>query len=144
MKEETGCFTYEDILRLPYNGVLRHPRMSLHDRAAQFMPFMALTGYEASVTEAARQTQELREQDEEVLSDLNRKLHILLEHVKEQPEVTIHYFCPDEKKSGGAYVSITGEVKKLDTYRGRIVLTDGTEIVLEHIIELQSRLFHKV
>lgn len=97
MREEKRDFIYDDIIHLPYDGSRRHSRMSLHDRAAQFMPFMALTGYEASVTEAARLTEEWTELDEEFLSDLNRKFQMLLEHVKEHPEVTIHYFCRDEK-----------------------------------------------
>ena len=99
---------YDDIIRLPHHVSQNHPQMSLRDRAAQFAPFAALTGYEAAVGETARLTAERRELDAQEAEELNRRLAALIARLPERPEVTVEYFVPDDRKAGGAYVSVTG------------------------------------
>lgn len=103
---------YDDIINLPHHTSTSRPRMSTHDRAAQFSPFAALTGYESAITEAGRLTDKRFELDEYVKADLNERLCKLRDHIDEQPDVSIVYFQPDDKKSGGAYITVTGGVKK--------------------------------
>ena len=123
---------YDDILHLPHPTSKGHPRMPIADRAAQFSPFAALTGYEAAVEETARLTEEFVSLDEYQKAELNEKL----KQIQEQPEkeVTITYFCKDEKKEGGAYRSVTGKVKKFDLYGQCIVMEDELRIEMETIV----------
>lgn len=129
---------YEDILHLPHHVSKTRPQMSLLDRAAQFSPFAALTGYDAAIRETGRLTEEKIQLDEEALASLNQKIQGLLHHLEEQPLVTITYFQKDEKKSGGAYLTITGRVRKLDGYQRVLVLQDRTEIPLDDILTLEA------
>lgn len=130
---------YDDIINLPHPTSAKHPRMSLYNRAAQFSPFAALTGHEAAIAETSRLTERKIEQSEDVINRLNEKLQIIADNV--DTEVTITYFVPDERKSGGAYVSHTGTVKRIDGYERTIVMTDKTEIPIEQISEIDSELF---
>ena len=127
---------YDDIIGLPHHVSRKHPQMPLLDRAAQFAPFAALTGHEAAIKETARLTEEEIELDENSKELLDFRLQQLQEHLSECPEVTVTYFCPDEKKTGGAYETVTGKVKKVDGYAGALVFTDGRRIVLGAIVEL--------
>ncbi|MBO5649011.1 MAG: hypothetical protein J6S76_03760, partial [Clostridia bacterium] len=102
---------YEDIIDLPHHVSYRHPRMSRIDRAAQFAPFAALTGYEAAVRETARLTEGQKELDETALAVLNEKLRLLADFLEDRAQVSITYFRPDERKKGGAYLSAEGAVK---------------------------------
>ena len=111
--------------------------MSLHDRAAQFAPFAALTGYEASIREQMRQTVQRIELDEYEIERLNGKLQLLAEHLGEI-KVAITYFIPDERKSGGAYVTKVGRVKELDTHHKTVLLQDKTSIPMEEIINIEE------
>lgn len=129
---------YDDMIDLPHPTSARHRRMSVLDRAAQFSPFAALTGYEAAVQETARLTEDWREPDESVLEQLDEQLKLLREHLAERPVVHITYFLPDEKKTGGRYVSVTGQVRKLDEYEHQIIFTDGTRIPVSEIVEMES------
>ena len=139
---------YDDIIDLPHYVSRKHPQMPLLDRAAQFAPFAALTGHEAAIKETARLTEEEIELDENSKELLDLRLQQLQEHLSEQPEVTVTYFCPDEKKAGGAYETVTGAVKKVDAYAGELVFTDGRRIGLGTVIELteeserKMELFH--
>ena len=90
---------YNDILYLPRPTSAKHPRMPISDRAAIFSPFAALTGHGDAIRETARLTELKMELDEDAKADLDRRQAILLEHIGEQPEVTITWFCPDEKKA---------------------------------------------
>lgn len=103
---------YEDIINLPHHVSERHARMSMLDRVAQFSPFAALTGYDAAIEETARLTDAKIELDESEKDLLNKRLR---EALASGTHVRISYFLPDERKVGGAYVCITGKVKKLDT-----------------------------
>ena len=124
---------YDDIINLPHPEPKMHPRMPAEKRAAQFAPFAALTGYEDAVEETARLTDARVELDDNALEELNRRLK---EACGMQKESTITYFVPDEKKSGGAYVKLRGQVKK--TEADRIVMEDGTVILLDRIREIQD------
>ena len=95
---------YDDIINLPHPTSTKHPRMPMSDRAAIFSPFAALTGHAAAIQETARLTDQRIELDEDTKAELDRKQKILMDYIADQPEVTITWFCPDEKKSGGAYV----------------------------------------
>ena len=132
---------YDDILHLPHPTSVRHPRIPISERAAIFSPFAALTGHAAAIQETARLTDQKIELDEDTKAELDRRQAILLEHIAEQPEVTITWFCPDEKKSGGAYVVTVGRLKRVDETAGTLRLADGMTIALDEIVDLQSDLF---
>jgi len=135
-------FPYEDIVNLPPHISKRHPQPSMMDRAARFAPFAAITGYEEMVLEEARVTEERIDLDEGALSLLNEKLNMIQEFLDDEPEVTITYFEPDKKKSGGAYVSVTGTVKRIDEYEHLVLMTDGKKIKIEEIYNIQGDLFY--
>ena len=127
---------YDDIIKLPHHVSTNHPRMSMHDRAAQFAPFAALVGYDDAVAESARLTETRPELDEQEQRELNARLCALADHIQDQPEVRIRYFVPDERKSGGAIVEVCGSVKKLVAADGAIVLTDGTVIPICDLLNI--------
>lgn len=133
---------YDDIIDLPHHVSATRPRMSMIDRAAQFSPFAALTGYDAAIKETGRLTDERIELSEESRATLDRKQQLLMDNLADRPEVSLTYFVPDERKSGGAYVTVTGIVKKVDDYQRLLLLTDGTKIPLDDILDLESELFH--
>ena len=135
---------YEDIINMEHPVSTRHPQMSMLDRAAQFSPFAALTGYDAAVKETARLTDARIELDENSKALLNEKLQMLQESLDEKPEVTIIYFLPDEKKAGGEYVSITGIIKKIDGNKREIIMTDGGRVPIEEIYGIEGALFARV
>ena len=132
---------YDDIIRLPHHVSDKHPHMPIADRAAQFMPFRVLTGYGAAIEETARLTEDWIDQDDDVKIDLDRKLRIAVEHLEDQPEITIAYFLPDERKAGGAYTTVTGSIKKIDTFERVVVLQDGTRIPIDSIFEIEGVFF---
>ena len=132
---------YDDIIHLPHRVSMTRSQMSMHDRAAQFSPFAALTGYEESIKEAARLTDRKIELNEDEIADLNMKLQILNENLLIKPQVTILYFVPDQRKCGGAYHEITGVVKKIDEFQREIIMTKGAKIALEDILTLDCELF---
>ena len=107
---------YDDILNLPHPTSKNHPRMSLHDRAAQFSPFAALTGHEAAIKETARLTDDKQILSEDVIEKINGQLKIIAENIGAEQEITVTYFVPDSQKSGGAYVDCAGTVRKIDKY----------------------------
>lgn len=137
-------FPYEDIVNLPPHISKKHQQPSMMDRAARFAPFAAITGYEEMVLEEARVTEERVDLDEGALSLLNEKLNMIREFLDEEPEVTITYFEPDKKKSGGAYISITGIVKRIDEYEHLVIMKDGAKIFIDSIYDLQSELFYSL
>ncbi len=133
--------SYDDIIRLPHHVSQNHPQMPLRDRAAQFAPFAALTGYEAAVGETARLTAERRELDAQEAEELNRRLTDLAARLKDRPKVTIEYFVPDERKSGGAYFTVAGRVRHISVPEKVLVMEDGTVIPLEDIVSIASKIF---
>lgn len=129
---------YDDIIHLPHPVSDRRVRMSNYDRAAQFSPFAALTGFDAAIEETARLTDSRIELDEGGKALLNEKLLEILERIETQPLVAVTYFRYDERKAGGAYLRATGHVKKIDAYSRAIVLTDGRAISLEDVVAIDT------
>ena len=129
---------YDDIIRLPRHVSQNHPQMSMHDRAAQFAPFAALTGYEAAVGETARLTAERRELSPQEAEELDRRLAALIARLPERPEVTVEYFVPDDRKAGGAYVTVTGRVRHISVAEKTLVMEDGTVIPLDDVYQITS------
>lgn len=141
MSESVKKGKYDDIIDLPHHVSYRHARMSRIDRAAQFSPFAALTGYEAAVQETARLTEGQKELDETARTLLNEKLRMLADFLDKRPQVTITYFRPDERKSGGAYVTVSGTVRAVDEYAHTVTMSDGTVIPMGHIREISGEVF---
>jgi len=132
---------YDEIMGLPHHVSKTRPQMPMSDRAAQFAPFAALTGYDAAIKETGRLTDERIELDVEALSALDMKYQLLMEALDEAPEVTITYFQPDERKAGGKYVSAVGTVKKIDDFERRITMRDGTRIPMDDVLSIDGELF---
>ena len=128
--------SYDDIIHLPHHVSQNHPQMPMLDRAAQFAPFAALTGYEAAVGETARLTSEWRELDAQKAEELNRRLAALIAHLADRPEATVEYFVPDERKAGGAYVTVTGRVRHISVPERTLLMEDGTVILIDDIAAL--------
>ena len=128
--------TYDDIIHLPHHVSATHPHMSVIDRAAQFSPFAALTGYDAAIKETARLTDKRVELDESMKDALSNNLQMIADRLKEHPEIAITYFQPDAKKNGGAYVTVINTVKKIDVYKRIVVMTDGIVIPVDEIISI--------
>ena len=135
---------YDDILHLPHPTSAKHPRMPISERAAIFSPFAALSGHGAALAETARLTDQKMELDEDTRAELDRRQAILLEHIGEQPEVTITWFQPDEKKDGGAYITVTGMLRKIDEAERALILLDGTRVPLEDVVGLESSCFQSL
>ena len=136
MKKRVFDDNYNDIIELPHHTSPVRDRMSMINRAAQFSPFAALTGYDEAVKETARVTKEKIELDENAKTMLDEKLQIITEHLSDYLEVTILYFQPDMKKTGGEYVKITGAVKKIDQFERNVRMMDGTKISIDEIYEI--------
>lgn len=132
---------YDDIINLPHHVSSARPHMSAIDRAAQFSPFAALTGYDAAVKETARLTGDRIELDEYEKDALNDRLQLIVDTLGQGYEVAVTYFLPDKKKAGGEYVTVTGEVKKIDEYEHLIILRNGQKIPVEDVIDLDGELF---
>lgn len=140
MNEEIN--KYEDIINFPHHVSKRHPQMSMEARAAQFAPFAALTGYSDAIKETGRLTEERIEIDEELKTIIDCKLQIIQDKIQLKPKVTITYFLPDNKKSGGEYLTIVGNVKNIDMYNQVIKFTDNTIIPIDEIIEVNGDIFN--
>ena len=132
---------YEDIINLPHHVSATRPQMSMLDRAAQFSPFAALTGYDAAIKETGRLTDEKIEMDEEALNILNMKFQILVDNLHDEPEVSFTYFKPDERKAGGAYLEMIGTVKKVDDFERVITMQDGTKMLMDNILNIDGEIF---
>lgn len=137
-------FPYEDIVNLPPHISKKHPQPTMMERAARFAPFAAITGYEEMVLEEARVTEERIELSEGAKAVLNKKLGILKENLNDWPEVTVTYFEPDQRKSGGAYVSSTGVIRRIDEHQHLIQMMDGKRIFMDEIYEIESAFFERL
>ena len=135
---------YADIIDLPHHQSDTRPKMSNYDRAAQFSPFAALTGHADSIKETARLTDEYSEPSEEMKAIMNEKILFLMEQLENQPEITITFFKPDEKKQGGEYITITGVVKKIKTYERQIQMTTGDLIPIDMIFGIDGEIFSRI
>ena len=125
---------YADIIDNPHHVSSSHPKMSVYDRAAQFSPFAALTGYEGAIKETARLTEDRIELDELEKSVINEKLRQIQGILTEQPKVSITYFRKDKYKEGGAYISVTGHVKKIKSLEQILILQEGEQVPIQDMI----------
>lgn len=132
---------YKDIINLPHHISKNHPRMTLENRAAQFAPFSALTGYAEKIKETARITDKQIELDEGLKSILNYKLNIIQENIKSKPQVIITYFIKDQRKSGGTYQTINIKIKKIDEINKIITDESNNKINIDNIIDIKSNIF---
>lgn len=130
---------YDDIIHLPHPVSPSRPHMPQIDRAAQFAPFSALSGFAAAIEEAARQTEAKRELSEDAKDSLDEALRMIQARIDARPKAAITYFQPDPGKSGGAYITVTGRVKKIDAYGRAVVMQDGRTIPMGEIVGLESR-----
>ena len=132
---------YDDIINLPHHVSMTRPHMAAIDRAAQFSPFAALTGYDAAIKETARLTDERVELDEYMKNVLSDRLQIITNRIQEYPEIAITYFQPDVKKNGGTYVTAISAAQKIDKYDRLVLMTDGTAIPIDEIISIDGQIF---
>ena len=132
---------YGHIINLPHHVSEKRPRMPMIDRAAQFAPFAALTGYDDAVKETGRLTDDVIDLPEHIKLDINDKLRIIMEFIDDRPEVSITYFVPDSKKSGGSYTTVIGTVKSVGEYERMVILTDKTAIPIDRIYAIEGRFF---
>ena len=133
---------YDDIIHLPHPTSKKYPRMSVRDRAAIFSPFSALSGHGAAIAETARLTDQRMELNEDAKVELDRRQAVMLEHIGEQPEVTVTWFRPDDRKEGGIYVTTVGRAKKIDEFKRILSMVSGQKIVLDDIVQIESQLFY--
>lgn len=130
---------YDDIIDMPHHVSSVHAHMSITDRAAQFSPFAALTGYDEAVKETARLTEQRIELDEYEKEEIGSKLQYIKSVMPDSPEITITHFEKDLLKDGGSYVMSEGHVKKIDEYENTIVMMNGKKIYIDDIIEIQIK-----
>lgn len=135
---------YDKIIDLPHHQSKKRKHMSMTERAAQFGAFRALTGYEDEIAETARCTDGKIELDEYAKEEINAKLLYINDHIDNEQEITVKYFVPDERKSGGAYVIKTGIVKKIRGHEKQLVFMDGTAIFLEAIFSIEGKQFIEI
>lgn len=139
--KQTEEHKYADIILLPHHVSKRHPRMSALNRAVQFSPFAALTGHEAAIRETERLTDSFIELEEDRKNQLDEQLRLVRENLDDRPEIEVTYFQPDEKKSGGAYVTMCGRVKKIDGYSRQVIFADGKAVPIERIFSIRGEMF---
>ncbi len=132
---------YDDIINLPHHVSPTRPNLSAIDRAAQFSPFAALTGYDTAIKETARLTGERVKLDEYMKAALSDRLQIIADRIKEHREIIITYFQPDAKKNGGTYVTAISTARKIDESERVVVMTDGTSIPIDEIISIDGQIF---
>ena len=134
---------YDDMIGLGHPVSRTHPPMARSKRAAQFASFDALTGFGAAIHEAGRDTEEKKELSEDEIDMINAKLAVIQYHIKEQPNITVTYFILDDKKTGGRYVTVSGNVRRLNVIEHAILMADGTRIPVDDVRYLDGDLFHK-
>lgn len=132
---------YDDIINLPHHVSATHPQMSLSNRAAQFSPFAALTGFEEAIAETSRLTDGRIELAEGKIAALDMKLGILADKIDGRPEIAVTYFQPDERKEGGSHSTATGAAKKIDDVERVIVLVSGEKIAIADVLEIDGEIF---
>ncbi len=131
---------YDEIINIPHFDPINHERMSIEKRAAQFSPFAALTGYSESINETARLTKAKKELSEDMKYEIDNKLQIINDHIKEKPEVSVLYFIKDKKKSGGDYSEFIGVIRRIDKGNGKIIFMNKTIIDINDIIDIKCEL----
>lgn len=134
---------YDDMIDLPHHQSAERAHMPLHDRAAQFAPFAALTGHEEAIKETARLTDEKITLDETAIEEINEKFAEIAGKLPEKRTVAITYFKPDAKKSGGAYLTDVGTIKRIDETEKIIIMDNGIKIAMEQIVGIEDSLLTK-
>lgn len=134
---------YSDIINLPAHVTKRH-RLSLYDRAAQFAPFAALTGFGALINETSRLTDTKPELSEDTARLLNERIHLLEEHIKLKPEIELLFFVPDSRKPGGSIQKFTGKLRRIDELDRLLIFTDKTRIAIDDVIFIQGEFFKDI
>ena len=127
-------------MNLPHHVSPTRPQMPISDRAAQFSPFAALTGHSAAIAETGRLTDRRVELDEYEMARVDAELQRLQELLPGGPTASITYFVPDERKNGGSYQTVTGEVKRIDAVTGVIQMTDRREIPIEDVFSIKIKI----
>ena len=127
---------YDDIIDLP-RPKSKHEPMPMSDRAAQFSPFAALTGYGDAIGETVRLTDARVELGESAVEELERKLADAAAHISERPEISVTYFVPDGRKEGGAYMTHTGVLKRVDEVERMVVFEDGLRVPLDEVVWIE-------
>lgn len=144
MIKEKPTNKYDDIINLPHHVSKKHPQMSMAQRAAQFSPFAALSGHGDAVKETERLTERKIELDEYEIMFINDRLQLVQEHINDEPEISITYFKPDKLKAGGAYLTETGIVKKINLYDHVIVMQNDVHIPIDEILSIEGDLFNAI
>lgn len=139
---KTAQEAYGDIINLPHHELKTRKRMPQINRAASFMPFAALTGYDETVKEVARRTDQRAELDEDTKAMLNERLQIALELAEMEPVIKVTYFVPDKKKTGGAYLDYGGTIKRIDEYERKVIFIDKTEIPIDDIYAIDGEIYN--
>lgn len=141
VEDKKNKYPYDDIIHLQHPVSGTHEHMSVHDRAAQFSPFAALTGFDGAIQETARITVQKIELDETEKAILDEKLRIIQEQLSRQQEVEFLFFRPDELKTGGEYISVRGTVNKIHEYDRVVVMQDGIRIPIDEIVDITGEIF---
>ena len=135
---------YQDIINMPHHVSRTHPQMSRYERAAQFAPFAALSGYEDIIKEEGRLTDNRIEINEEAKFVLDRKMQVLMNAISKKPFVSITYFVPDARKSGGEYVTTGDNIKKIDILKQLLVTQKDIIIPIREIVDMQGEIFRNL
>ncbi len=135
---------YDDIINLPHHVSEKHLRMSIHDRAAQFVPFAALTGYEEAIRETSRTTEAFHPVLGREKEEIDQKLLMLQQNQYKHPRISIHYFIPDVRKEGGHYETVTECISKIDVINEKLIMMDGNVIELKYIREIHGDIFDQM
>lgn len=132
---------YDDIIHMEHPISKKHPQMTLSDRAAQFSPFAALTGYEGAIRETARLTKEKIQLDETAKILLDEKIRTIHKEIGSDKEIEITYYVKDKNKIGGEYQTVRGNVRKVDIYHHSLIMQDDIRIEIEDILEIKGDMF---
>lgn len=135
---------YDDIINMPRHISTNRPHMSLYARASQFSAFAALNGYDDAIAETTEFTESKIELSDNELDIINAKIQILSEQAEEMPEISVTYFVPNVKKNGGTYMSVTGNIKKIDEYKKQIIFTNNLKIPINDVSNISGAIFKQL
>lgn len=128
---------YKDIINIPYVKSARHKQMSLNDRAAQFAPFSALTGYEESLGEVRRTVTKKKRLSQEAKDLISAKLQTIIMN-KIEEKISVTYFIKDTKKDGGYYVTCEEIIYRVDEANKLIYFNNRTSIKISDVFNISS------
>lgn len=136
--------SYANIINLPHYEPKCHQRMSIYNRAAQFAPFAALTGYDDAVTETGRLTENEKILNDDLKNVIDMKLQIIEEHIKDDQSIKVLYFVKDKRKDGGKYIEYSGNVKRIDKINQVIIFKDNTRICFDKILDIKAEFIKEI